>query len=223
MSVAVAVLSSTGAGLATDSLRVELSTGASSTGYLKHVQVGRRVAAFTGLADWNGKAVADWVREGLASANSLEDIPRTILESSASDLPRAYADWRTRVGPAASANGFLEVVCVSTESGRGEGLVAWTVEESNALTMTAERFEPSFGSIVLAVGAVDDQLFGFTPAGRLAHKAAQLQRVTTPIPAQPDLPTPLISTECAEASARLVDAAIAREGLQTRVESREVV
>lgn len=211
MSVAVAVVSAAGAGLATDSLRVDLATGRASTGFVKHVAAGRRIAAFTGVCDWNGKPVSAWLATALDQARSLDEVPGEFLRVAGQDLVTAYHQWIDFTGGQSRPEDFLSILAVSTEAGHGEALDVWTRTESGLLTFAGTTIEPSAGTTVLASGTVDGALYGRTPQGRTDRIAAVCQRVSTDIAKQEQIDAEWDSVTCADHAASLVRAAILRQ------------
>lgn len=216
MSVAVAVVSAAGAGLATDSLRVDLATGQPATGFVKHVAAGRRIAAFTGVCDWNGKPVSAWLATALDKARSLDEVPDEFLRAAGQDLVAAYRQWVDFTGGQSRPENFLTILAISTESGHGEALDMWTTAESGLLTFTGTKVQPSTGTTVLASGAVDGALYGYTPSGRTDRIAAVYQRVSTDIAKQEQIDAEWDSVTCADHAASLVRAAILRQAGITR-------
>lgn len=211
MSLAVAAVSALGAGLATDSIRVDLATSEVTYGFVKQVRGGGRAAAFTGVCDWDGQPVVDWLGAALRHAPRLDDVPGLLVQVAGSGLKGAYSEWRRFVGPDARPEGFLAVLAVSMENGVGEVLDIWTVEDSGVLTFRGDVHAPQHGTTILASGSVDGTLYGHTPQGRNTARAAGLQRTSVDIITQPAVTAQWDSHECAQNAARLVTDAITRE------------
>lgn len=211
MSLAVAAVSALGAGLATDSIRVDLATSEITYGFVKQVHRGTRAATFTGVCAWGGPPVADWLGTALSEAPRLGDVPGLLVQVAGSGLKDAYSEWRRFVGPNARPEGFLAVLAVSMENGVGQALDVWTVEDSGVLTFRGGVHAPEHGTTILASGSVDDTLYGYTPQGRNTARAAELQQIPVGIVTQQVVTAQWDSHECAQNATRLVADAISRE------------
>lgn len=213
VSLAVAVLSPQGAAVATDSLHVELSAApVMSTGYVKHVQVGSRLAAIVGVSDYAGGHILTWLQQALGQAATLDAVPDALIVAGRDALPAAYLRWRAIVGLDAADEEFLTVLLLEARPGHARALTASAAVVDDSLTLQRDHFSlPDLDPAVLVIGAADLELHAHTQDGKTLRLAQQLRGTRVSVPAvQPPPPGAAIAEY--EAHARqLVDAAVSRE------------
>lgn len=211
MSIVVAAASRASATIVTDSLHVDLRTGAASTGAVKHVRVGGRVAALAGISDVDGVSFLPWLAQACAAASTLDRLADEFLTAGGADLVAAFRQWRSLVGPDEPAESFLSIVAASTESGTGELVRLWTADAFGALTLAGDQYVAESRAVVESVGAVDAELVAQTESGRVVRRAQQLQRVPVTVPQAADLPGGWGPEQLTAWTVRQVEAALDRQ------------
>lgn len=217
MSLVVAAVSGHAAALATDSIHVDLRTGTVRTGYRKHLQVGARAAAFVGVSDSDGVEVSAWLATALSQAGRLADIADEFLTAAGVDLVGLYQRWREVIGGEAPEEEFLQIVVISTETGRGELLQLQTRVVEDALTLVGAENWAVDGAYVAVLGAVDEEVLAYTAEGRTLRLAQQLQDRPVTVPHADAWSVEAGAGQLKALVAAVVEDAVAREGRGGRV------
>jgi hypothetical protein len=208
MSLVVAAATAKGAALATDSVWVDLETREVRVNMVKHVVVGSRVAALTGVSDVPGFSVLAALEQACASASNLEDLPDLFAQLALPTLAAAWPRWASTLGPAAQDESMVAAIVIGREDNVPRLFELQSFVENDRLSIRGNYVTPRPESaVVAAAGVVDDQTAAHTTIGRL-HDAMTRRTLESAPMLEPDA----TGARCGQFCKQIVGDALERQG-----------
>lgn len=176
MTVVAGVASVESVSIAADSLHVDLRSGLSSS--VDKVRAGGgMLAALAGVSDVDGVDFFAVLDEALSVSQSIDQVPAAFVRAGGAGLVCAFDQWQVLTRGGVPVEGFVEIVAAQAHDGVPRLLHAWTVVDSDALTMRYLLYSATQEqAAVVAAGSTIIVAPLTTEAKRVRQRIQQLRR-----------------------------------------------